>query len=300
LAPFRDKFWLVYLLVGGVAAAPVLLVRNADFPLGEFVQAHKSSPVLRAGIVIISIAAISGAYLLSAKPVPPDVVPTGLRVFTYNIQQGYNEDGRKNFQGQLDLIKSWNPDIVGLQESDTNRIAGGNADIVRYFADNLDMYSYYGPSTVTGTFGIALLSKYPIEDAKTFYMYSVREQTAAIEAKISVGGIEYAIYVTHLGNGGPVIQQEQFLDILEGKKNIIAMGDFNFRPDTEQYQITVDVLEDAYIKSQIKRDGEGFDFSDSIDHIFVSPEIMVAEAEYILNPASDHPAMFAVISIPAE
>jgi len=297
---FRDKFWLVYLLVGLVASVPVLLVREVNFPLGGFVQAHKSSQVLRAGMLVISIAAISGAYLLSAKPVPPVGVPTELRVFTYNIQQGYSEDGIKNFQGQLDLIKSRNPDVIGLQESDTNRIAGGNADIVRYFADQLDMYSYYGPSTVTGTFGIALLSKYPIEEAHTFYMYSVGEQTATIEAKISIGGVDYAIYITHLGNGGPIIQQEQFLEILEGEENIIAMGDFNFRPDTEQYQMTVDVLEDAYVEGQTNTAGEGFGFSDSIDHIFVSPEVSVAEAEYILSPASDHPAMLAVITLPEE
>jgi endonuclease/exonuclease/phosphatase family metal-dependent hydrolase len=162
------------------------------------------------------------------------------------------------------------------------------------------MYSYYGPSTVTGTFGIALLSKYPIEKARTFYMYSLGEQTAAIEARISIGEVEYTIYVTHLGNGGPMIQQEQLLEILAGKQNVIAMGDFNFRPDTEQYQLTIETLDDAYLKCQIQKAGDGFDFSDSIDHIFVSAEVLVTEVEYILSPASDHPAMFAVITIPVE
>jgi len=48
--------------------------------------------------------------------------------------------------------------LIGLQESDTNRISGGNSDIVRYFADRLDLYAYYGPKVVPGTFGIALLA----------------------------------------------------------------------------------------------------------------------------------------------
>jgi len=153
---------------------------------------------------------------------------------------------------------------------------------------------------VTGTFGIALLSKYPIEEAKTFYMYSVGEQTALIEARIVVGETEYAIYVTHLGNQGPIIQQEQVLEVMEGQKKLVAMGDFNFRPDTEQYQLTIDVLDDAYIKSMERREMDQFDPSDRIDHIFVSPEIVVEEAGYILSSHSDHPAMFAVISLSVE
>ncbi|MGD8457254.1 MAG: endonuclease/exonuclease/phosphatase family protein [Anaerolineales bacterium] len=295
---FRDKFWLVYLVVGVMAAAPVLSVQKDR--LAGFGKAHKDSIMLRVVVVVLALTAISGAYLISAKPVHRTIDLTSLRVFTYNIQQGYSEDGIKNYQGQLALIKSRDPDILGLQESDTNRIAGGNADIVRYFADNLDMYSYYGPSTVTGTFGIALLSKYPIEDARTFYMYSEGEQTATIEAKISIGEVAYTIYVTHLGNGGPIIQQAQILETMEGKENIIAMGDYNFRPDTEQYQMTVDELDDAYLKSQTKIDSEVFDPFDRIDHIFVSPEVLVSEVEYILSPASDHPAMFAVIYLPVD
>ena len=77
------------------------------------------------------------------------------------------------------LLRTVDADIIGLQECDTARIANGNADIVKYFADRLDLYSYYGPKTVTGTFGIALLSKYPIEDPQTVYLYSLGEQTAA-------------------------------------------------------------------------------------------------------------------------
>jgi endonuclease/exonuclease/phosphatase family metal-dependent hydrolase len=297
---FRDKFWLVYLLVGVVTAVPVLLVRKERFPVEEFSHTHKKSAALRAILIGIAIAVIFGAFFLSAKPLQPAASPAELRVLTYNIQQGYSEDGAKNFKGQLELIESLAPDIIGLQESDTNRIAGGNADIVRYFADQLDMYAYYGPSPVTGTFGIALISKYPIEDAKTFYMYSEGEQTALIEAKITIDETAYAIYVTHLGNDGPIVQQEQVLEVLEGVNNIIAVGDFNFRPDTEQYQLTTSILEDAYLKSEGRKEVDQFDLSQRIDHIFVSPEVTVTEAEYILSPHSDHPAMFAVISLTME
>jgi len=292
---FRDKFWLVYLVTGLALVLPVFLVRNETYEIEDSSGDLGDGITLRAILSVIAVATIVGVYLISAKPLQQTGGQTTLRILTYNIQQGYSEDGYKNFDGQLELIQSMNADIIGLQESDTNRVAGGNADIVRYFADKLGMYSYYGPKTVTGTFGIALLSKYPIENPRTFYMYSVGEQTAVIEAQIAVEGKTFNIYVTHLENEGPIIQQGELLQLLEGKENVIAMGDFNFRPDLEQYQLTMEVLEDTYLLSQQDVDIEGFDPSKRIDHVFVTPGIEVSEAVYLTDPQSDHPAMFVVV-----
>jgi len=228
----------------------------------------------------------------AADPYPPPDDARELKILTYNIQQGYNEDGQKNFSEQLSLIRRINADVIGLQESDTNRIAGGNVDIVRYFADRLDMYSYYGPKVVPGTFGIALLSRYPIENPRTFYMYSEREQTATIVARINVGGKLFNIYVTHLGNGGPLIQQENFLAEIDGNDDVIAMGDFNFNPDSEQYQLTTQTLDDAWLQRWPDDvDDEGVHLDTRIDHIFVSPGTRIRDARYLLRPESDHPAM---------
>ena len=287
---FRDNFWLIHLLVGAALFPPLLFSRKKEKPKGEFSPGYVFLLIF---VLFVSAGLVNN--LVSAKPIEPTLEKNTLRILTYNIQQGYGEDGSKNFDGQLALIKALDPEIIGLQESDTNRIAGGNADIVRYFADQLDMYSYYGPGVVTGTFGIALLSKYPIEDVKTYYMYSEGEQTAVIEAQIAVGDETFNVYVTHLGNGGPIIQQEQVLEVIDGKDTIIAMGDFNFRPGSDQYELAVDVLDDSFLISEEEMDTQGFDVSDRIDHVFISPGILVEEVIYYTGPQSDHPAMFVVI-----
>jgi endonuclease/exonuclease/phosphatase family metal-dependent hydrolase len=219
-----------------------------------------------------------------------------LKVLTYNIQQGYSEAGLRNDTGQLDLLRAADADIIGLQESDTSRIAGGNRDVVRYFADRLDLYSYYGPKTVQGTFGIALLSRFPIENPRTFYMYSEGEQTATIEAQVTVGGKTFNLFVTHLGNGGPMVQQEAILQELAGEPDVILMGDFNFRPDTDQYRLTTGALNDSWLLVWPQgNDGQGIDPARRIDHIFVSPDTRVLDSQYLPAPESDHPAMFTVI-----
>jgi endonuclease/exonuclease/phosphatase family metal-dependent hydrolase len=147
------------------------------------------------------------------------------------------------------------------------------------------MHSYYGPKTVAGTFGIALLSRYPIQNPRTFYMFSEGEQTATIHAQVLVAGKTFNIFVTHLGNGGPLIQQRSVLAETAGLENVILMGDFNFSPDTEQYALTRQQLEDAWLLRWPSGGEAG-----RIDHVFVSPGRRVTQAEYIHSPTSDHPA----------
>jgi endonuclease/exonuclease/phosphatase family metal-dependent hydrolase len=293
---FRDKFWLVFLVAAAVMALPVLLVRRGAFDPAGTGGEFEHGKAFAALMVLVAVATILGAALVAARPEAPAPSQTSLRILTYNIQQGYNRDGLRDHDGQLALIREVNADIVGLQESDTARIAGGNADVVKYLADRLDMHSYYGPKTVPGTFGIALLSKFPIENPRTFYMYSEGEQTATIEARITVGGRSFDVFVTHLGNGGPIVQQEAVLQEVQGKENVILMGDFNFRPDTDQYRMTTAMLDDSWLqKWPGGNEGQGIDPARRIDHIFLSPGIDVADSEYLPGPQSDHPAMTTVI-----
>lgn len=293
---FRDQFWLVYLVAGLVPAMSVLLTGQAKTTTETEATQWQAPSAFAWGMVALAGLAIVGAALTAATP-PDEAVSSGpLKVMTYNIRQGYSDAGLKNYDGQLEVIRQFSPDILGLQESDTNRIANGNSDIVRYFADQLDMYTYFGPKTVTGTFGIALLSRFPIENPRTFYMYSEGEQTAAIEAQILVGGKTYTIIVTHLGNGGPLVQQQALLQAVGEAENVIAMGDYNFRPDTEQYALTIGTWQDAWLlKWPTGIDDQGNNPDRRIDHVFVSLGMVVEDIRYLNSPASDHPAVLASI-----
>jgi endonuclease/exonuclease/phosphatase family metal-dependent hydrolase len=296
---FRDKYWLVFLVPGLVSVLPLLLAGKAEDDLPGV-----SPPLQRTWLIVggaMTLAAIIGMVLVTANPSPPEGEKASLRVFTYNIQQGYDDPGERNFDGQIALIRGTSPDLVGLQESDTARIAGGNADVVAYFANRLDMYSYYGPSPITGTFGIALLSKYPIQNSQTYFLYSEGEQVAVIEADITAGGKTFKVYITHLGNGGPMFQIRQMLTLMRGQENVIAMGDYNFRAYEEQYAIAVEEYDDAFMHAddQIAPSTWGtsgvFDIEERIDHVFVSPGTPVLKAQYFTEDESDHPGLFVIV-----
>jgi endonuclease/exonuclease/phosphatase family metal-dependent hydrolase len=301
---FRDKFWLVFLVSGLVLTLPTLLVQKTTFDHAEDVvkvkdggQVDIALPVT-AFIALIAIITLASGWLTTPRPsTPSEPETTNPRVLTYNIQQGYSQDGQISFNEQLALLRRMNPDVIGLQENDTARIANGNNDVVRYFADRLEMHSYYGPSTVAGTFGIALLSRYPIQNPHTYYMYSVGEQTAVIEAQIVIRGKIFNVYVTHLGNGGPIVQQEEVLQLVQGKDNLLLMGDFNFRPDTDQYRLTTSMLSEAWLLRWPQADAsQDFDPADRIDYLFVSPGMKISESYYLTGPQSDHPALVIEIA----
>lgn len=293
---FRDRFWLVYLAGGLALALPLALVdwkrQDLSARLGRWPQIGLPA----AGIAAAALAALLVAAFVPGAPQPsPDARPE-LRVITYNIQQGYSAGGQENAAGQLRVLRSANADIIGLEESDTSRVSGGNDDLVGFFAGQLGMYAYYGPDVVKGTFGIALLSRYPIQNASTYYMYSSGEQTAAIHAQVVKAGRTFNIFVTHLGNGGPLVQQQQFLQGAAGLENVVAMGDFNFYPREDPYRLTVKSLPDAWtLRWPSGADDAGQGIADEIDHIFVSPGTRVGEARYLTGPDSDHPALMVQV-----
>ncbi len=289
---FRDRFWLVCAVPCTVLFIALLWQRSGvSFQPGP---GYLRWPLLSASALALLVIGVVAARSLPSIAQPE---PGTLRVLTYNIQQGYSADGQKNFTGLLEVIRNCAPDILGLQETDMARVAGGNSDIVRYLATNLHMDSYYGPKTVTGTFGIALLSRYPLQNPRTYYLYSEGEQTAVIVAEIEAAGNPYTILVTHLGNGGPLVQQQEVLSLSSGKENVILMGDFNFKPGSEQYRQTTAQLADAWLLARDQQvDAPGGDAAERIDHIFLSPGLNLPEARFIPRGPSDHPGLFIQVS----
>jgi endonuclease/exonuclease/phosphatase family metal-dependent hydrolase len=315
---FRDMLWVVFLIIGAFMGLPLLLVKKESLIFIKRPRESIKSKLKVGGLIgILCIGTIIGVIILQI-PVKKEGVDNPIRILSYNIQQGFDEDGNKNFEGQLDVILNATATIIGLQESDTCRVSTGNNDIVRYINNRLKYYSYFGPKTVTGTYGLALLSKYPIKNAKTFYMESKGEQTAAIEAQITVGTRTYNVYVTHLGNfvdptvppfdTSQLVQQEQVLERIGTKENVILMGDFNFDNSTQQYTITTALLNDIWVIADkstvgnVPKEWQPPELPNNrIDHVFISPDLttlsVYIEVSYFGGTASDHPALLASIQL---
>ena len=120
-----------------------------------------------------------------------------------------------------DLIKEMEIDVLGLLESDTQRIIMGNRDPTQFLAEDLGMYVDYGPGPDKHTWGAALLSKFPILHSEHHLLPSpVGELAPAIKATIDAYGTEVDVFVFHSGQEEDVEDrrlQSEYLMALMGK-----------------------------------------------------------------------------------
>ncbi|MFW9880284.1 MAG: endonuclease/exonuclease/phosphatase family protein [Candidatus Thorarchaeota archaeon] len=299
---FRNLFWLPILLVG--LTIPVMgkvLFKKRSLEFKPIINTLLKKKLIASFLAIILIITSVSAFVWELRPKAKGGSGiTSLTVMTYNIQQGVNITGDKNYDKQLALIEEVNPDIVGLQECDTARISGGNSDVVRYFANRLNFYSFYGPRTVTGTFGVAILSRYPIINTKSVFTYSDTDEIGTAEAQVKVGETIFNVYASHPdgSDAAKLAHIQALIARINGKTNVISMGDFNSRENSTYYNISVSVLQDVWLtKLSGGVDGPSFNLLERIDHIFVSHSFTVLETWYITDPQSDHPALWTEIQL---
>ena len=99
-----------------------------------------------------------------------------------------------------DVLQELELDVVGLLESDNQRIIMGNRDQTQFLAEELGMYVDYGPGPDKHTWGAALLSKFPIVNSTHHLLPSpVGELAPAIHATIDAYGQFVDIFVFHSG-----------------------------------------------------------------------------------------------------
>ncbi|HTX92793.1 MAG TPA: endonuclease/exonuclease/phosphatase family protein [Anaerolineales bacterium] len=296
--PFRNLFWLPFLLAAGLLTwlATGRKSEGEDVSVGLRGMALLGWTVPLAAVFLVTAV----AALLTDRPRPGNPDKTSLLVLTYNIQAGNDAAGERSYDRQLAVIRQASPDLVALQESDTARLSLNNDDYVRYFAGKLGYYSYYGPATVTGTFGTAILSRYPLRNSRSVFTFSDRDEIGTAEAEIEVGGQTFSIHDVHPDGSdtAKLAFARSLVDRTEGVKNVIILGDFNLRDTEAAYQLVAAVYDEAWLTVYPTKIGpDGTDMSGRIDHIFVSPDLTIHNPTYLPPPASasDHPVHWATV-----
>ena len=297
---FRNKFWLPYLLMAGLIT---LLIGRKGLSISEK-QPETKGAFSWGWVAFLSFVFLgtAGSALYTTRVQVFEPRNNSLVVMTYNIQQANDDFGERSYKEQLALMREVAPDILALQESDSSRISLNNNDFVRYYAGKLGYYSYYGPTTITGTYGTAILSKYPLENTRTVFTFSNQDEIGTAEAEIEIGGQLFTVYNVHPDGSDTamLVWAESLLERSKDKFNVIALGDYNLRDYEEAYQLIASVYTNAWVSvypSKIDSDGMDMSGENRIDHIFFSQSLMVRNPAYILPPqsATDHPVHWAEI-----
>jgi endonuclease/exonuclease/phosphatase family metal-dependent hydrolase len=320
---FRNKYYLPFLIPGLGMIFPYLLgiKKNIQLPASILPSTH-SQIMIWITLVLCCIISL-GIFFTQSTPPPIFLRVNQLTLMTYNVQQGVDFFGNKNYQEKLQLIKKINPDILCLQECDGARISGGNSDLVRYLADNLNYYSYFGPKTVTGTFGTSILSRFPLYHCKSIFSYSDKDEIGTAVGQIQLNNKKIAILSNHPAGGEPsrIAHLRVLKKILAENQAVIAMGDYNFTQNSIHYKELSNFMIDSWlavypdgigvydpslIKKEVKHRKKSsgrilinnrLDMSNRIDFIFVTKNFQVLQSHFIPAPesGSDHPAHWAVV-----
>lgn len=298
--PFRGKYWLPFLLAAGLAAFfcwRLLQKQNGQSSALHTDISRVSRLFWRIGLAGVFLVTVGTALKTEARE---DSRAPGLLVMTYNIQQANDGDAQRSFERQMELIRQVGPDILALQENDSARISFNNNDYVRYYASQMGYYVVYGPPTPAGTFGTALLSRYPLENPAVIYTFSDADENAITRAEIDFAGRQLTIFNVHPDGSdqADAAFARAVLEQIGSRENVIVLGDFNLRQSSPAYQQIARVLQNAWLAVYPGGvDANGLDMSGDrrIDHIFYSPGLAATAAFYILPPdsATDHPVHWA-------
>lgn len=176
-----------------------------------------------------------------------------LKVMTYNIHIGNppaQPDGVVDLESIANAIKSANPDLVALQEVDrfTDR-SGSDLDQAKKLGELTGMNYYFAKALdrSNGEYGVAVLSRFPIEKTATFSLPVNQGTDAELRAaglvQVTLDNGQTVIFVSthldHKAESNRALQSKELLDVLEpySAYPLIIGGDFNMPPESETWNI---------------------------------------------------------------
>ena len=162
----RLKSYYIYALMFLELVA--ISVSYLRFPTNDYVPYHKDERVITAGV--------------------------------WTIHFSLDNDMWSSERRIRDLVKELEVDVIGLIETDLQRIIMGNRDTTQFLAEDLGMYVDFGPGPDKHTWGSALLSKFPILNSTHHLLPSpVGELAPAIHATLDAYGEHIDVVVFHSG-----------------------------------------------------------------------------------------------------
>jgi endonuclease/exonuclease/phosphatase family metal-dependent hydrolase len=247
---------------------------------------------------------------------------SSVKVMTYNIHFGQNNDGLYDIEGIKDVILDQKPDIVGFQEVTYQSPFNGYTTMFIELTSMMKSlgFDYYETSDdFNYNLGNSIFSKFEITSGRTIEFDDWNAwQRSIVEAKINVNGHQIVIMSTHLTHiPGPTGEGEartsevnQLLSIVSeydlDNEGVLVLGDFNFVPtnkdnvNTQEYNLIISTLNDSWIDVNPTQDG----FTSSadepkrrIDYIFRSQAVNVTSCEVFETLASDHLPLTCVFEL---
>jgi endonuclease/exonuclease/phosphatase family metal-dependent hydrolase len=305
---------------------------------------HLSVRSILAGFGILSLFATLAPFRVAASEQEPQAKPRELRIMSYNIKHGQTNapctqlpripgqdpfaDCNLDLQASIDVMRAYDPDIVGVQEVDRFWARSAYVDEPAAIAAGLGMEHYcYAPnldhapdthSSVPHQYGTVIVSRFPILDCDNTLLPRTgnNEQRGLTRALINVRGVRLQFYNTHLHTTATdrLMQTAVIGSVLdaapEGSK--VLIGDLNARPTAAEMVPVYARLVDAWLVAGVPTpdnpDGNTSPANltgnptSRIDYVFTSAQVAAGAVSVPIGTdtrlAADHYPVVAEIALP--
>jgi endonuclease/exonuclease/phosphatase family metal-dependent hydrolase len=246
-----------------------------------------------------------GSPVAPTQPIVPGPGST-LRVITWNIAS------TTNMTPVVDFLMKFQPDLISLNEVYKYSSDNRPQKIVDQLQARTGQTWYYHWAQISGQssgVGVAVLSRYPIEDTDT-HLLSYNRSAALI--KISVNGRPVHFVSTHLDHqysSRRLIQVREVKSWLTqfAEQRIVA-GDFNWYPGTTEINEMASAYYDAWAVAKTNgtaasalTNPDGNTRNNRIDYVFYSkgaPALSLVSAQTTDRISiSDHRAVLAIFTV---
>ena len=193
----------------------------------------------------VTFASVAAFLLICGAALPVDATPRVVRVLTYNIHHGEGTDRRFDLERLAAVIKSVNPDLVGLQEVDDKTARSNGVDQTARLGELTGLRAIFGKAMdyQGGAYGLAILSRWPIVESRTHPLPAPTgvEPRTVLEARILAGAPakEIVFLVTHLDHRADpeqrMNQAAKLREIFPPAKDALPallVGDLNATPES--------------------------------------------------------------------
>ncbi len=221
-----------------------------------------------------------------------------LRMASFNIHLGGMEVAY-DLSLLAEDIRASGADIIGLQEVYKNTEVNRRQDTMKLLAEELGFYYYFAPAKTEaggGEYGDGLLSRYPIEYARSLQLplseedYTGKEPRVVIEARINVNGTKVYVYNTHVDQAMAEESLKFIYELASEHDPYIVMGDFNYN-NFDMFDYVFQDCTRANHGTATTRDGYMF------DNMMFSPSVEMQE--FIVNDTkhSDHYMIICPVTV---
>lgn len=229
-------------------------------------------------------------------------------VATYNIHARQDTDNLGNLGAIVRVIARYDPDIVALQEINSNLFWAKRIDQARLIAEDLGMNFQPDPPRQEdqGPYANAVLSRHPMRMIRAERLPGLPDHhfpiRSALWVQVRIGDDIIQVINTHLGHHSRErLRQAEALLGSDWTRNprcrppLVLCGDFNAPPRSEAYRLLCRTFHDAQGRLEAGHPQNTWPSRfplRRIDHVFISRDLWVRKISVpkssLARKASDH------------